>query len=284
MILVDYSQISTAAFAAAAREASYNIELEVELDQVRHMILNSVRLINSRYSKEYGNLVIAADMPNSWRKQFFPYYKANRKAEHDAQDLIDWPKLREVCRTVLLEMEEHLPYRVVRVAGAEADDIIGVLARKAVDEGELTLVYSGDKDFIQLQADNIWIKQYCPRRDVFLGHADPKRLLFEHVCKGDRGDGIPNILSPADSLVSKIRQKPVRQVKLDQWWEDPSEIVGLERFKENIKLIDLKKTPRDLQEQILEVYANREVADRRGLLNYFVKYKLSKLSKQINDF
>ena len=284
MILVDYSQISTAAFAAAAREASYDIQLEVELEQVRHMILNSIRLINSTYSHEYGEVVIAADMPNSWRKQIFPYYKANRKAEHDAQDVIDWPKLREVCKTVLSEMEQYLPYRVVRVENSEADDIIGVLARKASDEGELTLILSGDKDFVQLQADTIWIKQYCPRRSVFLGHQEPKRLLFEHVCKGDRGDGIPNILSPADSLVAKIRQKPVRQTKLDLWWEDPSEIKDLPRFRENIRLIDLKKTPKGLQEEITNKFDTFQVADRRDLLNYFVKFKLPKLAKQINDF
>jgi hypothetical protein len=284
LILVDYSQISTAAFAAAAREASYDIQLEVELEQVRHMILNSIRLINSTYSHEYGEVVIAADMPNSWRKQIFPYYKANRKAEHDAQDVIDWPKLREVCKTVLSEMEQYLPYRVVRVENSEADDIIGVLARKASDEGELTLILSGDKDFVQLQADTIWIKQYCPRRSVFLGHQEPKRLLFEHVCKGDRGDGIPNILSPADSLVAKIRQKPVRQTKLDLWWEDPSEIKDLPRFRENIRLIDLKKTPKGLQEEITNKFDTFQVADRRDLLNYFVKFKLPKLAKQINDF
>lgn len=289
MILIDYSQISTAAFAAMS--ANLSGEIDYSIESLRHMILNSIRYCKSRHGKEYGDVVIAVDMPNSWRKQMFPYYKAKRKIEHDKQTTIDWELLRKLCKEVLIEIEENLPYHVIYAKGAEADDVIGVLARDAIERTELTLIYSGDKDFIQLQTGTIWVRQYCPRRDMFLTDPDPRRLLFEHVCKGDRGDGIPNILSPQDILINNIgpdgkktRQKPVTQKKLDQWWDDPSEIIGLPRFKENINLIDLKRTPKDIQAAIRERFATYKTNPRSGLLSYFVKHGLRQLGKQVNEF
>ena len=70
MILLDYSQIALS-----------NIIVQKLNDEsmIRHMILNSIRMYNKRYRDEYGQMVICADGMNTWRKDYFPYYKANRK-------------------------------------------------------------------------------------------------------------------------------------------------------------------------------------------------------------
>ena len=41
-------------------------------NMVRHMILNTIRSLNVRFRDEYGELVIACDGPNCWRKSAFP--------------------------------------------------------------------------------------------------------------------------------------------------------------------------------------------------------------------
>ena len=72
MILIDYSQISIAAFYAQP-----NAELTEGF--LRHLILNTIRMYSKKYKDEYGQVVLACDGGNSWRKGIFPQYKAHRK-------------------------------------------------------------------------------------------------------------------------------------------------------------------------------------------------------------
>ena len=75
MILLDYSQIALS-----------NIIVQKLNDEnmIRHMILNSIRMYNKKYRNEYGQMVICADGMNTWRREYFPEYKANRKKSRDA--------------------------------------------------------------------------------------------------------------------------------------------------------------------------------------------------------
>ena len=83
MILIDYSQIALS-----------NIIVQKLNDEnmIRHMILNSIRMYNKRYRDEYGQMVICADGMNNWRRDVFPYYKANRKKSRDNSDQ-DWSEI-----------------------------------------------------------------------------------------------------------------------------------------------------------------------------------------------
>src|SRR5690606_22289562 len=107
----------------------------VELDLVRHVILNSIRAVNSKFRGEYGDLVIAVDSAASWRKDFFPYYKAHRSDARKASD-INWSDLYNCMNIVKNELQENFPYKVVKGEKAEADDIIAVLARLCVKNQE----------------------------------------------------------------------------------------------------------------------------------------------------
>ena len=280
MILVDYSTVSVSNFARAAGSE----HLDVDIDSIRHMIMNSIRKINVAFRREYGEMVLAVDAKHSWRKEVFPYYKASRAKDRKKSN-IDWKELYRVCGEIREEFQEWLPYKVICADLAEADDIIGVLARHSRDTEQPTVIVSEDKDFIQLQIDNSFVKQFGPIRETWIGVDDPKKYLFEHVIKGDRGDGIPNILSPNDALVTTgTRQKSVFQKKLDEWWEDPSELQGNPRLKENIRLIDLNKTPKAIVNDILTEYTNYETPERSLLWKYMVKKKLNKLTDKIKDF
>ena len=70
MIIVDYSGIAL---------ASIIINKTFDEQLIRHMILNSLRMYRTRYKEEYGELVLAVDASNNWRKTAFPQYKASRK-------------------------------------------------------------------------------------------------------------------------------------------------------------------------------------------------------------
>ena len=53
--------------------------VELSEDLVRHMVLNSLRAHNKKFRKEYGDIVIACDSKNVWRREIFPNYKEVEK-------------------------------------------------------------------------------------------------------------------------------------------------------------------------------------------------------------
>jgi len=285
MIILDYNQV---AISNLMMQLSHD---ELNEDLVRHMILNSIRMYKQKFSKDYGELVIACDDKNYWRKDIFPYYKAHRK-EDRKQSTHDWNKIFEILNKIREELKEHFPYRVIQVNRAEADDIIGVLVRQYGvylnnEDTEKVLILSGDKDFGQLQK-YMNVDQYSPVLKKWIRIADPRRFLREHIMKGDRGDGIPNFLSGDSTIISKQRQKPLASKKLDGWVDlEPEQFCDTEmlrNYKRNEALVDLEQVPDVIADDILEQYRNYQVPKRGGLLNYFIKYKLKNLMDSIGEF
>jgi hypothetical protein len=71
-------------------------------------------------------------------------------------------------------------------------------------------------DFIQLQKYS-GVDQFVPKKKSFLKVDDPVLYLREHIIRGDKDDGIPNILSKDDVFISGGRQKPIMTAKLQEW-------------------------------------------------------------------
>lgn len=288
MILVDFSQICISSLYAQIGIMKTD---EVNEDFLRHLILNSLRSIRSKFKHDYGELVLAFDSNKTqlWRKEAFPYYKANRKKERDESKL-DWNMVFSCINNMKDDLREFFPYIVIEVAGAEADDVIGTLAgykgNEDMDYGEPILIVSADKDFIQLQKYKN-LKQYDPIRERWLT-GDPVRYLFEHILRGDTGDGVPNFLSADDCLVTKTRQKSVFAKKIDEWFGlTPQEFCNeeqLTKYKRNELLIDLSKTPTEIKEKIIESYENCESRGRSKIYDYMIAKKLKNLIDYCQDF
>lgn len=263
---------------------------KVEENLIRHMVLNTLRMNKQKFS-EYGEMVIACDDRNYWRKQIFPYYKASRKKLRDKSNL-DWDAVFQVLNKVRDEIRDNFPYPVIRVESAEADDVISSLCHQFGRElgGEQILILSGDKDFMQLQKYSN-VKQYDPVRKRHLSTPNPCTYLVEHILRGDSGDGIPNFLSSDDTFVSGGRQKQLRQTVIDQilsadWPEDWTGMnEELKRnYYRNRTLIDLDQTPKEIQEEVLRQYEEQQGKGRDKLFNYFIKNKLKNLMENLNEF
>jgi hypothetical protein len=284
VIIVDLNQVMISNFMA---QIGNHTNIAIEEDLLRHMILNSIRSYNQRFKAEYGEMVIACDDKNYWRRQIFPYYKANRKKDREKSE-IDWNAVFDVLNRVRDELRDYFPYRVIRVDTAEADDIIGTLVSEFGNTSEKIVIVSGDKDFKQLQT-YFNVKQYDPVRKRFIEENRPERYLREHIMKGDRGDGVPNFLSKDDVLVLAIRQKPLRQSKLDEWVElsEPEAFCDeqmLRNYRRNEQLVDLSKIPDYIQAQVLEQYDSQAGKTRDKLFNYFVEKQLKNLLTDIGTF
>ena len=258
-------------------------QTEVDIKMIRHMILNSLRMYRQKYHVEYGELVLCCDGRNSWRREHFPLYKAGRKTTRDSS-YKDWTQIFESLDTIKSELKEYFPYKYIEVEAAEADDVIGVLAKSW---NEPIMIISSDKDFIQLQVKEN-VKQYSPITKKIVNDTNPERYLKEHILRGDSSDGIPNFLSADDCIVEKIRQAPITKKKVELWIDqNPEDFCNeeqLRNYHRNMKLIDLQYTPSNIVDQIGKQYDEIPKGKRSGLLNFFIERKLNNLIESIGEF
>ena len=83
--------------------------------------------------------------------------------------------------------------------------------------------------------------------------------------RGDTSDGVPNVLSPDNTFVDGLRQRPLSRKKIQSWflgggsdWNDEVK----RNFQRNSTLIDLSRTPEELKNQIRLEYNNAPHGDR----------------------
>ena len=283
MIIMDLSQVMISNLMI---QLGNHTNADIEEDLLRHMVLNSVRAYNVKFKNEFGEMIIACDAGNNWRRQVFPYYKANRRKNREKSE-INWTAVFETLNKVRDELKDYFPYRVIRVDGAEADDIIGTLAQTYGNTNEKILILSGDKDFVQLQT-YMNVQQFDPVQKKWRKTNDVDKFIKEHIIRGDTGDGVPNFLSADDTFVVGARQKPISQKKLDQWLvSDPKEFCDekmLRGYLRNQQLVDLNFIPPDIKKEVLVQYEQQAGKGRDKLFNYFIERRLKLLLESINEF
>ena len=283
MILVDLNQVLLAGLMAQIASQK-GVKLEEGL--IRHMVLNIIRTHLKTFRKEYGEVVLCCDNKKYWRKEFFPFYKAGRKKAREKSDL-DWHLIFDILGNLKQELKDNFPYKVIDVDGAEADDIIGTLTPIYAGGDNKILILSSDGDFLQLQMYKN-VKQYNPAQKKYIKSEDALAELKEKIIHGDKGDGIPNIISPSDTFVREIRQKVMTEAKLTKFmsqnygeYDDENARIG---FSRNQTLIDLRQIPSDIKNSIIDTYNNTKPAPRSKLINYFMDKKLKNLMEVIEEF
>lgn len=286
MIIMDFSPIVIGGYHQSAKEL-----VDCSIDLVRHITLNSIRAHTAKHKARYGETVLAIDS-NSWRKDFFPYYKANRKKDR-ADDGMDWKKLFEFSDQILTEITDIFPGRIIKVEKAEADDIAGVLVKEFYQREEIMLIAS-DNDWAQLLRYP-GVRQYSPilKKEIT---KDPHKLLVEKLIKGDSGDGIPGVRGRDDTFVSGNKQKPIMAAQLESAYQaqDLESFVrinwgeeGVRNYHRNRKLIDFEHVPRDIKQAILDKYETTPGDGgfkRNKFLNYLVQNRMAMLAESIGDF
>ena len=264
--------------------------VELNEDLVRHMVLNSLRGHNKKFRKEYGEMIIACDSKNVWRREIFPNYKAGRKANREKSEH-DWDAIFSMLHNIKDEIRQFLPYKVIELETAEADDIIATLIKRLQNQvgpnhEKKVLILSGDKDFIQLHGPNV--RQYNPVLSKFVGKGEnPSIYIKEHILKGDRSDGIPNVLSDDNVFIEGRRQRPLSKKKINEWVNEVFMTFTEEEqknYNRNRKLIDLNCIPQELEDKINNEFLNVKVASRDKILGYFINKRLKTLIEVIDEF
>ena len=284
MILVDFSQIMVSNLMVMIARNEYDPIF------FRHWVLNSLRQYNVKFRGDYGEMTICCDSP-SWRRDYFPHYKMNRKKKRAADD-IDWDSVFQNFNETIEMIEDNFPYKVLRVDKSEADDIIAVSVKNFRETSkEPVLIISSDKDFMQLKKHGN-VKQYCPRNKNFINEVTDLEVindnLLVHIITGDTSDGIPNIFSDDDSLVNEEKKqnratkKRVEEVKNDIKSNNINKYSSA--ISRNTVLIDLDKIPQDVVSEILEHINKDRKGNMQKCFSYLMKNHYKELIKRIDDF
>jgi len=282
MIIFDYNQVAI----SNLMEQIGSSKAPVEENLVRHMILNTMRTYIKRFKESHGpEVVIACDNRKYWRRDIFPHYKASRKKNRDASGH-DWNSIFECLHKIKEELKEYSPYKVIDVDGAEADDVIASLVMKYSPHSKV-MILSSDKDFAQLQKyPNV--EQFSPILKRYIKEPLPSVQLKQMIIRGDKGDGVPNILTKDDVFVVGGRQKPITEAKIINWLnQDPKEFCNeemLRNYSRNESLIDLTKIPQQIVSEILDKYESTQAKTKSVFMNYMIANKLKNLIEVLDEF
>ena len=281
MILVDFSGIAIA-----------NIAINKVNDEgmLRHMMINSLRMYRSKFKDQYGELVLAIDAGNNWRRNYYPQYKANRKKSRKESDF-DWNEAFRILDLVQTEIRQNFPYKVIKIDECEADDVIGTIVANTQEFGQYedVMIISSDHDFKQLQKyPNV--KQFSPLLKKPVVEDNPRSNLVEKILTGDAGDGVPNVLSHDDVFVNGERQTPLSRKKKDAIVEDLAEGELLyaaswyRNYCRNKTLIDLTETPDRLKNKIISEFNSQDQWKNKGLvLPYLINNNMKMMIESIEE-
>lgn len=293
-ILADFSGIACAALFSQGTD-------KIDETLVRHLILNSLRMYNVKYRKEYGQMVLCCDGGQNWRRDIYPQYKQKRRESRESieedKNAVDWDEFFRVLNKVRDEIKENVPWKVIHVQGTEADDAIGTIVRSTQEFGQHDdiMIVSSDHDFIQLQQfDNV--AQFSPATKKLVKESHPVKYAFTQILKGCGGDGVPNILSDDNVfLVEDARQTPMTSKKIELLWEAKKngnlqtelQKMGADvRYGRNLAMVDLieqNAMPIDLKNEIMRQYALPS-APASKTFNYLIKNRCNMLISSVSEF
>lgn len=154
-------------------------------------MVNMLRKLIAQYNPNKIAVVFDAKGKN-FRHALYEPYKANRTV---------MPQELSQQIEPLHAIIEAMGLPLVMVSGVEADDVIGTLATAAKAKGLSTLIFSGDKDFIQLIDDQILLIN--PMNDEILDDAQvlkkldivPAQMVDYLTLIGDSIDNVPGVPS-----------------------------------------------------------------------------------------
>ncbi len=189
LFLIDSYGFIFRAYHARARMSAPPMRTATGLStEAVYIFNNMLRKLSKSFAPQHMAAVFESAGP-TLREQQFAEYKANRTAmPDDLKEQIPYVRrLLECMRIPILEFP-----------GYEADDVIGTLACRAVEEGYEVVIVSSDKDMLQLV--NSHVSMLNPAKDdtwydaakvkEFMG-VEPHQVADLLALKGDAVDNIP---------------------------------------------------------------------------------------------
>ena len=188
-------------------------------------------------------------LSNSFRFKLYPEYKQQRST---AKKQFKVAPARDYIADVLfkeLDVEGRYGYRIVKVDGAEGDDIIAIALLKLKDQYSNMMLIASDRDFLQIDGIKE-IDLYGKELKRTLGDEEVSAadFLLGKILMGDKSDNIKQVIfrcGPKTALKwTKDKKALKRLLKENQAYYD--------RYKLNKQMISFESIPEDLSKKILE--------------------------------
>ena len=171
----------------------------------------------------------------TFRNEIYPEYKANRAAMPD--------DLRQQIEPIK-EMVRAFNIPALDLAGFEADDIIGTIARDCRERGLKTVVVTGDKDLMQIVTEDVSLLDTMKDKESGIPEVlerfgvEPARVIDILGLAGDSSDNIPGVPGIGEKTAIKLIQE---FGSLDALLERAGEVKGktgerLREFAEQARL------------------------------------------------
>ena len=208
-ILVD----SLNTFMRSKHVGSRGLDLDSRLGMSLHIMLSSVKSMWDRYG---GTHVVFLMEGRSWRKDFYPPYKQNRKttaAKRTPREIEEDAQFMEAYDSLMTFLMDKTNTTVLKQGNAEADDLIAAWIQHHPNDDHV--VVSSDSDFVQLLAPNVRI--YNGVTNILYTHHgvyDDRDRLLEFQLANDGKVKVkkpdPNFEVPADWIERSLFYKCIR--------------------------------------------------------------------------
>jgi DNA polymerase-1 len=244
-------------------------------------VINMLRKLLQSY--DGAHIAVVFDAPGrNFRDELFEHYKAHRPPmPDDLRSQIE--PLHRVVRAMGLPM--------LIEPGVEADDVIGTLARQAVEQGFRVVISTGDKDMAQLVCDRVTLENtmFDSRLDVngviVKFGVPPERIVDYLALVGDTSDNIPGVPKVGPKTAAKWLAE---YGSLDALIARAGEIGGKtgENLRASLELIPLSRElatircdlPLPLTPECLE----RRPPDKAALRELYTRLEFKTLLRQLD--
>jgi len=178
-------------------ETTTNNELYEYTYMFLTLSIQEILYFRDKFKSTYGEIVLASDSGNVWRRRVYERYKVNRRKEKKPfDDFVN--KLFYKVQPIFDKLIDNTRFIHIKDLktedgfGVEADDIIGHLALTVKTQKHV--IVGVDQDYIQVLNENV--KQYNPMKKVIIptpAKRDVKMWIDVNTVAGQSKDGIPAI-------------------------------------------------------------------------------------------
>jgi 5'-3' exonuclease len=178
-----------------------------------HLLFNNLKYVKETFSLHDNEEMVLCLDSGSWRKDYYPQYKANRKATREVSQ-INWEQFYKILNETLEVVTQHFPLKVLKYEKAEGDDVMAVLAKHFHNQERILLI-TEDKDARQLlEYPNVQVYRPIRREFVNLTKDELIQWRIEHILLGDTSDNIPTIKTDTEFTSEFLEYLKEKEVKL----------------------------------------------------------------------
>lgn len=265
--------------------------------------------LNKYFKQHKPHKVVMAFDRSSWRKEYTASeeciskkpYKGNRRQDMTPSQEAKYKRFLGHLAEFEQLIIEHTTIMTLVAQKLEADDLIAGFCQVYADDDNEIVIISSDSDLLQLtQYPNVRVISPATDKEQSLEDydGDPLYYVFQKCVRGDPTDNV-------QSAFPRVKSTKIREAYDDEYayanlmnetWgiKDPETgeytqqyRVG-DLFKENQKLIDLAKQPKDIRRIILETVDEASNTHKQFsmfyILKFLGKYKLNKIKEGMDQY